>query len=153
MRTLGGIIAYAMILNCFFLVLEFFTAFYSGIPEHNSSLVYLFAGLDGYSRLVPWMWTSVFFSVVALVLLIVPATRRKEKTLALGCAAVIVGTWIDKGLGLVIGGFIPNPFHRVVEYMPTFPEIVICLAIWATGFFVLTILFKIAISIKEEVGA
>jgi len=153
MRTLGGIITYAMILNCFFLVLEFFTAFYSGIPEHNSSLVYLFAGLDGYSRLVPWMWTSVFFSVVALVLLIVPATRRKEKTLALGCGAVIVGTWIDKGLGLVIGGFIPNPFHRVVEYMPTFPEIVICLAIWATGFFVLTILFKIAISIKEEVGA
>jgi len=153
MRTLGGIIAYAMILNCFFLVLEFFTAFYSGIPEHNSSLVYLFAGLDGYSRLVPWMWTSVFFCVVALVLLIVPATRRKEKTLALGCAAVIAGTWIDKGLGLVIGGFIPNPFHRVVEYMPTFPEIVICLAIWATGFFVITILFKIAISIKEEVDA
>ncbi|MBW2145310.1 MAG: polysulfide reductase NrfD [Deltaproteobacteria bacterium] len=153
MRTLGGIITYAMILNCFFLVLEFFTAFYSGIPEHNSSLVYLFAGLDGYSRLVPWMWSSVFFCVVALVLLIVPATRRKEKTLALGCAAVIAGTWIDKGLGLVIGGFIPNPFHRVVEYMPTFPEIVICLAIWATGFFVITILFKIAISIKEEVDA
>jgi len=153
MRTLGGIIAYAMILNCFFLVLEFFTAFYSGIPEHNSSLVYLFAGLDGYSRLVPWMWTSVVFSVIALILLIVPATRRNEKTLALGCAAVFIGTWIDKGVGLVIGGFIPNPFHRVVEYMPTFPEIVICLAIWATGFFVITILYKIAISIKEEVSA
>jgi len=153
LRKLGVIITYAMILNCFFLVLEFFTAFYSGIPEHNSSLVYLFAGLDGHSRLVPWMWASVLFSVIALVLLIVPALRSQEKILAMGCGAVIVGTWIDKGLGLVIGGFIPNPFHRVVEYMPTFPEIVICFAIWATGFFVLTILYKIAISIKEEVTA
>lgn len=152
-NTLGGILTYAMILNCFFLLLEIFTAFYSGIPEHQSSLVYLFAGLDGHSRLVPWMWTSVLFCVIALILLIVPATRRKEKTLALGCAAVIIGTWIDKGLGLVIGGFIPNPFHRVIEYMPTIPEIIICLAIWATGFFILTILYKIAVSVKEEVGA
>ncbi|MCP4682105.1 MAG: polysulfide reductase NrfD [Desulfobacterales bacterium] len=151
-RTLGGIIAYAMILNCFFLVLECFTAFYSGIPEHQYSLIYLFAGLEGHGRLVPWMWTSVVFAVIALILLIVPATRRKEGTLLLGCIAVIVATWIDKGLGLVIGGFIPNPFHRVVEYWPTLPEVIITLGVWATGFFVLTILFKIAVSVKEEVG-
>ncbi len=152
-KTLGGIIAYAMILNCFFLVLECFTAFYSGIPEHQYSLIYLFAGLEGHGKLVPWMWASVVFAVIALILLIVPATRRKENTLLLGCIAVIVATWIDKGLGLVIGGFIPNPFHRVVEYWPTLPEVIITLAIWATGFFVLTILFKIAISVKEEVRA
>ena len=99
------------------------------------------------------MWTSVFFSVIALILLIVPSLRKNEPTMILGCAAVIIGTWIDKGVGLVIGGFIPNPFHKVIEYSPTFPEIVICAAVWATGFFVITILFKIAISIKEEVLA
>lgn len=153
LRTLGGIIAYAMILNCFFLLLEIFTAFYSGIPEHQHSLVYLFSGLEGHGKLVPWMWTSVLFSGIALILLIVPATRRKIDTLAVGCVAVIIGTWIDKGVGLVIAGFIPNPLDHVVEYSPTFPEIVICLAIWATGFFVITLLYKIAISVKEEVGA
>jgi Ni/Fe-hydrogenase subunit HybB-like protein len=153
MNTLSGIIAYAMILNCFFLALEFFTAYYSGIPEHHASLDYLFFGLQGKSSLVPWMWTSVFFCVAALVLLVVPSLRRNETTMALGCAAVIIGTWIDKGVGLVIGGFIPNSFHKVIEYSPTLPEIVICAAIWATGFFIITILFKIAISIKEEVGA
>ena len=152
MRTLSGIIAYAMTLNVFFLLLEFFTAYYSGIPEHHASLDYLFFGLQGKSSLVPWMWTSAFFCVTALILLIVPSLRRNETTMALGCAAVIIGTWIDKGVGLVIGGFIPNPFHKVIEYSPTFPEIVICAAIWATGFFVITILFKIAISIKEEVS-
>jgi Ni/Fe-hydrogenase subunit HybB-like protein len=153
MNTLSGIITYAMILNCFFLALEFFTAYYSGIPEHHASLDYLFFGLQGKSSLVPWMWTSVFFCVAALILLVVPSLRRNETTMALGCAAVIIGTWIDKGVGLVIGGFIPNSFHKVIEYSPTLPEIVICAAIWATGFFVITILFKIAISIKEEVGA
>ncbi len=153
MNTLSGIITYAMILNCFFLALEFFTAYYSGIPEHHASLDYLFFGLQGKSSLVPWMWTSVFFCVVALILLVVPSLRRNETTMALGCAAVIIGTWIDKGVGLVIGGFIPNSFHKVVEYSPTLIEMIICAAIWATGFFVITILFKIAISIKEEVGA
>ncbi len=153
MSTLGGIITYAMILNCFFLLLELFTAFYSGIPGHQHSIIYLFAGLEGHDRLVPWMWTSVGFAVISLILLINPKTRRKENTLLLGCIAVIISTWIDKGMGLVIGGFIPNPFERVVEYMPTLPEITISIAIWATGFFVLTILYKIAISIKEEVAA
>ncbi len=152
-RTLGGIITYAFILNVFFFILELFTAFYSNIPGHMHSIVYLFAGYEGYGKLVPWMWTATGFALVALVLLIVPATRRKEDTLALACIAVIIATWIDKGLGLICGGFIPNMFDRVTEYWPTTPEILITIGIWATGFFALTILFKIAVSIKEEVAA
>lgn len=153
LRTLGGIVAYAMILNVFFFMLEVFTAFYSQIPGHMHPLVYLFVGLEGHGKLVPWMWTAAGFAVVALVLLIVPGTRRNEDTLAVACAAVIIATWIDKGLGLVIGGFIPNPFDRVTEYWPTVPEVFITLGIWATGFFVLTVLYKIAVSVKEEIGA
>lgn len=152
-KTLGGIVAYAFILNIFFLLLEVFTAFYSGIPGHTHTFIYLFAGLDGFNKLTPWMWFSALFAVIALILLIVPATRRKEDTLAIACVAVIISTWIDKGLGLVIGGFIPNPFERVVEYWPSIPEFIIALAIWATGFFVLTLLYKIAVSVKEEVAA
>ena len=117
------------------------------------SIVYLFSGYEGYGKLVPWMWTATGFAFIALILLIVPATRRKEDTLALGCIAVIIATWIDKGLGLICGGFIPNMFDKVTEYWPTTPEILITIGIWATGFFALTILFKIAISIKEEVAA
>ncbi len=152
MRTLGSIIAYAFILNIFFFLMEIFTSFYSQIPAHMDSLVYLFRGLDGYGRLAPWMWTFVFFSVVALILLIVPYTRRKEDTLAVAAGAVVIATWIDKGLGLIIGGFVPNPFDKVFEYWPTVPEVLISVGVWATGFFVLTVLFKIAVSIKEEVG-
>jgi len=153
-RTLGGIVTYAFILNIFFLLLEVFTAFYSQIPGHMHSFIYLFSGLEGHgSVLAPWMWASIAFAIVALVLLIVPATRRREDILAVACASVIVSTWIDKGFGLVIGGFIPNPFDRVFEYWPTVPEVLISVGVWATGFFILSVLYKIVVSVKEEVAA
>jgi len=151
-RTLGGIVAYAMLLNVFFFMLEIFTAFYSQIPGHMHPIVYLFAGLEGHAKLVPWMWTAAFFALVALILLVIPAARRKEGVLAVACGAVFISTWIDKGLGLVVGGFIPNPFERVTEYWPTLPEVAITVGIWALGFFVITILYKIAVSVKEEVA-
>ena len=149
-RTLAGIVTYAMILNVFFLLLEVFTAFYSQIPGHMETFVYLFRGLEGHAKMVPWMWTSAFFMLVSLVLLIVPAFRRNEKILVLGCLSVFIATWIDKGLGLVVGGFIPNPLNKVVEYWPTIPEVIISLGVWASGLFVLSVLYKIAVSVKEE---
>lgn len=152
-RTLAVIVTYAMILNVFFFLLEIFTAFYSQIPGHMHPIVYLFSGLEGHSKLVPFMWTAAGFAILALLLLIVPASRRNENTLILGCISVFISTWIDKGLGLVIGGFIPNPFERVFEYLPTFLEVIISLGVWATGFFVLTVLYKIAVSVKEEAAA
>jgi len=151
LRTLAGIITYAMIINVFFFLLELFTAFYSQIPGHKHSYIFLFMGLEGHTRLVPWMWTATFFALVALVLLIVPYTRRNESTMAIGCVAVIIATWIDKGLGLLIGGFTPNPFERITDYWPTRPEVMITIGVWATGFFVLSVLYKVAVSVKEEV--
>jgi Ni/Fe-hydrogenase subunit HybB-like protein len=152
MRTLASIVTYAMILNVFFFLLEIFTAFYSQIPGHMVHFQFLFVGLEGHGRLVPWMWAATFFALVALILLINPRTRRKEDTMIVGCAAVVIATWIDKGMGLVIGGFTPNVFERVTDYWPTVPEVLITLGVWATGFFVLTVLFKIAASVKEEIA-
>ncbi|OQY43884.1 MAG: menaquinol oxidoreductase [Desulfobacteraceae bacterium 4572_87] len=153
LQTLGGIIAYAMILNVFFFLLEVFTAFYSQIPGHMHAFEFLFHGLHGHGELAPWMWTATGFAVVALVLLIVPATRRKQDTLAVACVSVIIATWIDKGLGLIVGGFTPNMFNTVTPYWPTTLEVLITIGVLATGFFVLTILYKIAVSIKEEAAA
>ena len=71
----------------------------------------------------------------------------------MACGSVVISTWIDKGFGLVIGGFIPNPFERVFEYFPTKPEILISVGVWATGFFILSVLYKIVVSVKEEASA
>jgi molybdopterin-containing oxidoreductase family membrane subunit len=59
-------------------------------------------------------------------------------------------SWLEKGLGLIVAGFIPNPFDVVREYTPTPPEILIVLGVWATGALVLTLLYKVAVTVKEE---
>jgi len=152
-QSLAKIVTYAIILNVFFLLCEVFVSFYSNIPEHTDHLTYLFAGLHGKTALVPWMWTSMVLMAVAILLLIVPITRQNENVLAVACVCVFIGTWIDKGMGMISGGFVPSPLHHVNEYMPTFPEILITIGVYGIGFLVLTALFKIATSVKEEVAA
>jgi molybdopterin-containing oxidoreductase family membrane subunit len=150
-QTLAKTVAYAIVLNVFFLLCEVFTVFYSQIPEHMDHLTYLFAGLHGHGTYVPWMWTAIALMILGIILLVNPVTRKNEGVLAVACVAVFSGTWIDKGLGMISGGFVPNPLHEVNEYIPTIPELIISLAIWCLGFLVLTALYKIAISVKEEV--
>jgi Ni/Fe-hydrogenase subunit HybB-like protein len=152
-QRLALIVTYAMAVNVFFVLMELFTALYSDIPDHVLHLQYLFFGLEGKATLVPWMWASVIFSLLALVLLIVPATRRKDSTLILACLALFVGLWIDKGLGLVVTGFVPNPLGFVTEYWPTFPEMMIALGVYGIGLLIITLLYKIALSVRGQVSA
>lgn len=151
-QTLAKIVTYAMLISIFFILMELFTAFYSKIPEHMIHFQYLFVGLHGHTKLVPWMWSFVVLAVGATFLLINPSTRKNEKTLALACVAVFISLWIEKGLGLVVTGFIPSPLEEITEYTPTALEVLITLGIWAIGFSILTVLYKIAVSIKEEAG-
>ena len=152
-QTLAKIVTYALIANLFFFGCELFVAFYSGIPGHVDHIKYLFVGLHGHGVLVPWMWTSMALMVLALVLLIPPITRHNEGVLAVACTMLFVGAWIDKGLGLISAGFVPNPLHEVNEYMPTFPEVMITIGVYAVGALVLTVFYKITIGVKEEVRA
>jgi Ni/Fe-hydrogenase subunit HybB-like protein len=150
-QSLGKVVAYAISVNVFFFLCEVFVAFYSKIPEHTQHLKYLFVGLHGKGVLVPWMWASMILMVVSIILLVNPVTRKNETVLTLACVTVFIGTWIDKGLGMISGGFVPNPLGHVTEYVPTLPELAISLGVWAMGFLILTALFKIAVTVKEEV--
>jgi Ni/Fe-hydrogenase subunit HybB-like protein len=149
-QAVSRIVAYAMFANVFLLGLEFFTAFYSGIPGHQHPFVYLYKGLDGHAEIVPLMWTSTVFAAISLVMLWVPAIRRKEGLLSLACVMLFISLWIDKGFGLIIGGFVPNMFEEVNPYWPTMPEALITLGVWSIGFLVLTFLYKIAITVREQ---
>ena len=151
-QSLAKIVTYAIIINVFFLLCEVFVVFYSRIPSHMSHLQYLFVGLHGHGALVPWMWTSMALMATSIVLLVIPSVRKNESVLAFACVILFIGTWIDKGMGMISGGFVPNPLHHVTEYMPTLPEILITLGVYATGLLVLTILFKVAVGVKEEVS-
>jgi molybdopterin-containing oxidoreductase family membrane subunit len=152
-QALAKIVTYAIIINLFFFLCEIFVAFYSQIPEHTTHIKYLFVGLHGHGVLVPWMWASMILMATAAIMLVIPAIRHNEGVLAVACAMLFVGAWIDKGLGLISAGFVPNPLHEVNEYVPTLPELAITLGVYAIGALVLTVLFKMAIGIKEEVRA
>ncbi len=151
-QALGKIVTYAMFANVFFLGLEFFTAFYSNIPGHMAPIEYLYTGFEGHGKLVSIMWTSSILAVLSLTLLVFPALRRNENILAVACVSMFVSLWIDKGFGLIVGGFVPNMFEGITEYWPTVPETIITIGVWAIGFLVLTVLYKVAVAVREEGG-
>ena len=148
-HSLAVITTYGLAANLFFLVCEVFVAFYSGIPEHTDHLTYLYMGLHGKGVLVPWMRTSLVLLVGSFVVLCIPALRRQMTILACTCLALFVGTWIDKGLGMIAGGFTPSPMHHITEYVPTAIEILVSLGVGAIGLLVLTVLYKIMIAVNE----
>ena len=150
-NQLSIIITYAMAANIFFILMEIFTAFYSGIPEHIEHFEYLFVGIGGNDTLVPWMWTSIILGITAMVMLLIPKARKNESILFLICIAIFVSIWIDKGLGMVVTGFIPNPLGEIAVYWPTIPEVMISLGIWSIGFLLITIFYKIALSVRKEI--
>jgi molybdopterin-containing oxidoreductase family membrane subunit len=149
-QTLAKIVTYAIIINVFFVLLEIFTVFYSGIEEHIQHFKYLFVGLHGKSNLVPFMWVSVVLAISAIIILINPRTRKQENLLVFACIAVFLSIWIEKGMGLVVTGFIPSPLDKVTEYMPTLPEVLISVGIYGIGFLILSILYKVVLTIREK---
>ena len=59
-----------------------------------------------------------------------------------------VGIWIEKGMGLIVPGFIPSTLHEFVEYTPSLSEWKITAGIWALGLLV----FSAAIKFVAGVG-
>jgi Ni/Fe-hydrogenase subunit HybB-like protein len=137
-------------INLVMLISELYYKFYWP-TEHGINARYLFFGLGSHHALVPFIWTGVGLNVVATVALMIHPVRRRPAWLIPACAALFVGIWIEKGIGLVIPGFIPSPLGEVVEYTPTWVELAVTAGIWALGLFVLTILVRVALPI--ELGA
>jgi molybdopterin-containing oxidoreductase family membrane subunit len=136
-----------MIINVFLLVCEVFKEFYSG-TTHSASAKYLFVGLHGHNALVPWIWTAIAFNLIAMVLLLLPLSRSL-RWLDVACVLSIVGIWIEKGMGLVIPGFIPTPLGAIVDYVPSLNETLVCLGIWAFGLLCYTIFLRMSVPILQ----
>lgn len=150
-NSLAKTVCYAMIANVFFFILEIFTAYYSNIPEHKAPLNYLLFGTQGYNNLVPAMLAAGILAAVGIVLLVVPRFRHRIALLVPGLAAVFFACLLDKGLGLVLGGFVPNPFGQIIEYTPQLNEILIIVGVYGVGLLILTLLCKITVGVRAEV--
>ncbi len=148
MRTLVQIIRVAILVNLLMMVSELFTEFYTG-SDHSSHAKYLFFGLHGKTALVPWMWSAVGLNVLAAIMLLHPWATRKPAWFVVAGVCAFVGVWIEKGMGLIVPGFVPSTLHELVEYTPTLAECQITLGIWAAGLMVYTLAVKIAIPILQ----
>ena len=140
------LIAYSMFINLFLLGAEVFKEFYSN-TVHLAPMQYLFFGLKGHSDLVPYIWTAMLFNVSAFFLFLIPQTRENYVTLNIGCVLIIIGVYIEKGMGLVIPGLVPDTLGEIYEYSPTGIEILLTMGIWATGLLVYTLLLRVAVPI------
>ena len=145
--TLRGIVQVSMLINVFLLVNEVFKEFYSG-TMHVASSEYLFFGLHGHHALVPWIWTAIVFNLVAMFILVLPLSHSL-KWLNAACLLAIVGIWIEKGMGLVVPGFIPTQLGEMVEYTPSVNETLVCLGIWAFGLLCYTVFLRMSIPILQ----
>lgn len=143
---IAELIAYAMAINLFLLGAETFEVFYSG-TIHEYPMQYLYFGLHGKAKLVPYIWFATLLNITAFLLFLLPKSRENFTTLNMACIFVIVGVYIEKGMGLVIPGFVPDTLGEIYEYGPTVPEVLISMGVWATGALIYTLLLKFAIPI------
>lgn len=143
---IAELIAYAMGINLFLLGAEVFKEFYSG-TIHAAPLEYLYHGLHDKSQLVPWMWTALALNITAFFIFLIPQWREKFMLLNLGAILIITGVYIEKGLGLIVPGFIPDALGEIYEYWPSTTEGMIAAGIWALGALLYTIMIKFSVPI------
>jgi molybdopterin-containing oxidoreductase family membrane subunit len=148
-RLLVQIIRVAAVVNLLMLFSELFTLFYAG-GAHLASAKYLFFGDHGKHGLVPWIWSAVVMNVAGTILFFAPAALRRSNLRIVACMLVIAGIWIEKGMGLIIPGFIPSTLHEVVEYAPSLTEWKITAGIWGFGLLILTVMLKVAVAVFTD---
>ena len=143
------IIISAAIINLLMLFSEIFKEFY--FPTHHSqSAVYLFFGLDGHASLVPWIWTAIFLNLSGTLFLAINPFKEKQIYLLPALIILIIGIWIEKGIGLIVPGLVPSPMGELIDYAPSGVELMITLGVVSLGMFVITMLLKPALIIEKK---
>lgn len=143
---IAELMAYAMAFNLFLTGAEVFKEFYSD-THHTVYSTYMYIGLHGHNAIVPYVWASILFSVIALILFLIPSTRRNPVTMNIGCVLIYAGVYIEKGIGLVIPGMTPDTLGEIYEYFPSPTEIRIAEGIFGLGFLTFTLMLKVAVPI------
>jgi molybdopterin-containing oxidoreductase family membrane subunit len=138
--------AYTIFINLFLTAAEIFKEFYSG-SEHFVHSQYLYFGIDGNKTLVPYIWLSLTFNVIAFILFLLPKTRKNFLTLNIGAVLIFLGVYIEKGMGLIIPGFTPDSLGEIYKYFPTWVEFTITIGIFSLGFLIYTLLIKASVPI------
>jgi molybdopterin-containing oxidoreductase family membrane subunit len=99
------------------------------------------------------MWLSAALVILTALVLLNPRLRGRQGPLTFACLAVVLSIWIEKGLGMIVTGFVPSPLGHVTSYSPTLPEALITLGIYGIGALLITVFYKVTLSLRGEVEA
>lgn len=146
--SLRRIMAVMMVVNLFFFSSEIFTELFTG-SGHAASAIYLLGGLEGRHLLVPYIWSAVALNIFAAFVFSIPKLALNRRLLNVACVAAFIGVWIEKGMGLVIPGFIPSPLGEMAEYQPSVIEGLVSAGIWAFGMLAFTLSVKVGAEIER----
>ncbi len=151
-HILRNIVTASLLINLFLLACEMFKEFYA-FSASGSSAHYLLLGLEHqghyYDKLVPWIWPAIIMETTAAIILVVPPIARRMAFLNVACILANIGIWIEKGMGMVVPGFIPSPQGTIVEYTPSWTETVVSFGIWAFGLLLFSWMLHLAIPIMN----
>ncbi len=149
-QKIAVIVTYSLAIHIFFFLVEIFTVFYGDSPEHKHHFDFLFSGIPKKLFLVPWAWGSLVSAFIAFFALLASHKKKNDYTLVIACVLTVLSIWMEKGIVLVITGFIPTPLYEIPIYIPTIFEIIITTGVYGIGSLVLTILLKTVVSVRYE---
>ncbi len=138
------IVTVSLIINLIFLVSEIFSEIYH--PSEHAVNMLILLGVKGDSYISVFFWIAVALVLTALLILMTKL-RYSNKMLIFAYAFIVIGIWIEKGLGFLIPAFIPSTIGDFIQYVPTLNEILIVMGVWATGLLIYSILLKISLPI------
>jgi molybdopterin-containing oxidoreductase family membrane subunit len=146
LRKIGGLLAYAMAVNLFFLGTEVFTEFYA-MSAHSIHAVFQWYGIHGQTDIAIYTWLALSCNVSALVIFMIPLLRDNIPTLSAGCSLAVGGVFIEKGMGLLLPGMTPGVLGEVYSYGPSLTEVLLGAGIWGVGALLFTLMAKVAMAI------
>ena len=148
LRKIGELLAYAMAVDLFLLGAEVFNDFYAR-TAHSVHAELQWFGVHGLGQVAGWTWFALAANVSAFVVFLVPELRRRLPLLTAACVLAAAGTYVEKGLGLLLPGMSPDMLGEFYAYTPSRVELGVGAGIWALGALLFTLMSRIGVAIEE----
>ena len=94
---------------------------------------------------MPWLWTFITLNLRAVALLLNPSLSEGRVVTNAALVAIFAAVWAEKGLGLIVPGFVPSTLHELVPYAPSIAEWKVTAGVWALGLMVFTVALKVGL--------
>lgn len=145
-RLYRRLVTVALLVDLFLFAAEVFTSLYGG-AAHGAPMRFLLFGAHGNPGVRAYVWVGIALSLISTAVLLSPLRRRPWVFEAM-CVLVVVAVWIEKGMALIVPGFVPTPLGEIADYVPSVVETFVSLGVWCMGLILFTVLLRLGVRIE-----